>query len=198
MKPIILYTLLLSSVAMHAQNVLHTPPEHSFVFTIKSSFPEGFTFIHHEPDETVPADTLSYGFHLPEVEIKSDTLFLAYVQKTREHNGSISVELVKQTIPINCIEEIKTFNFTFGATDRFEPPLSYLGFWMKDDSCLKTETFALPEDRWEDYKQFKMTRISQDSWHVARFPAMLTPKTMRMLEKDLKTLHNSTNNASGH
>lgn len=47
--------------------------------------------------------------------------------------------------------------------------------------------FHFSEDRWENYKQFKMTRIPQESWHVARFPVILAKKNLRKLKKYLKT-----------
>lgn len=183
MKPIAFYLLLLSGVLLQAQNA-------RFVNNLKVHFSKGTTFVHHEPEETVPADTLSYQFCSPEVQIGKDTLYLSYIEMTKGPGTLVSVEKITQAIPISCIEEINTFNFTFGATDHFEPPLAYLGFWMKEEGCARTKTFGIDPKIWDTghHSQDDFELLHTGSWHVARFPAILTPKTMRKLKKDLKTL----------
>lgn len=89
--------MLLCADLSFAQNSLS---QEYFTSALEKSFPEGARFVHHEPEEEVPKDALSYEFYFSEVAIKNDTLHLSFVQKFKDYSGDVSIELVKQTVPI--------------------------------------------------------------------------------------------------
>lgn len=177
---------------LFAQKKEQTTKE-NFENLLKASFYANITFVHHEYGEKIPQDTLSYTFYSPEVNIKKDTLFLSYMQRLNEYGGIITEKIV-QTIPLDCVEYIGTLQFTFGATDRFEPALSYLGFWMLKKDCSNQSNYDLDNALWES-QQFSDSDFEfqyTDSPFVPKFPVKLTQRKLKKLKQYFKELSNAS------
>jgi len=157
---------------------------------LETNFYSNTIFVHHEFNEEVPADTLSYTFFSPEVRIEKDTLYLSYTQKYRDNATGVTIEKIVQSIPLLCIEETISFNFTFGATDRFEPSLTYLGFAMLKKDCNEESIYEIDFGLWESgrYKDTDFKFKFTDSPYIARFPIKLTKKTLKKVHKYIKLI----------
>jgi hypothetical protein len=157
---------------------------------LQTNFYANTIFVHHEFNEEVPADTLSYTFSSPEVRIETDTLFLSYIQKYHDNDSGVTIKKIVQSIPLSCIEETMSFNFSFGATDRFEPGLTYLGFAMLKKDCNEESIYEIDFGLWESgrYKDTDFIFKFTDSPYIARFPMKLTKKTLKRVDKCLKLI----------
>lgn len=161
---------------------------------ITSGFYGNTMFVHHEFDEKIPRDTLSYTFYFPKISIKKDTIYLSYLERIDEYGGVI-IEKIEQIIPIQCIDEVGMFNFSFGATDRLKPALSYLGFWMLKKDCSKQNTYYLDNALWESqqYTDSDFELHFTDAPFVPKFPVKLSQRKLKKLQKYFKELSNASN-----
>lgn len=177
-----------------AQKQYHTAKE-NFEHLLKKNFYINSTFVHHRFDELIPADTISFTFYAPEVKIEKDTLYLSYTQKYRDNPSGVTIEKIVQSIPFLCIEETISFNFSFGATDRFEPSLTYLGFAMLKKDCNKESIYEIDFGLWESgrYKDTDFKFKFTDSPYIARFPMKLNQKTLKKVQKYTKLIKDEAN-----
>lgn len=177
---------------LFAQKKEQTAQE-DFENLLKASFYGNTTFVHHEYDEIIPQDTLSYTFYAPEVNIKNDTLFLSYMQRLNEYGGII-IEKIELIITLNCVDYLSTLQFTFGATDRFEPALPYLGFWMLKKDCAKQNNYYLDNALWESqqYSDSDFELQFTDAPFVPKFPVKLSQRKLKKLQQYFKKIANAS------
>lgn len=168
----------------------HTPLETGITKTLESQFSENVTFVHRELEEEMASDSLTYKFYNASTTTVGDSLFLCYVQRIKGYDTLVTVEKIEQVIPISCIEEVDIFNFTFGATDTFEPPLSYIGFWMKHENCSKREVYGIDPTIWNagNVTDADYELIETDHPYVARFPVTLSEALLDALRTEIKVL----------
>lgn len=190
------YTLVFCCLPLllFAQNKEPSTQE-NFENLLKASFYANTTFVHHEYGEKSPQDTLSYTFFSPEVRIEKDTLYLSYTQKYRDNPSGVTIEKIVQSIPFLCIEETISFNFSFGATDRFEPSLTYLGFAMLKKDCNEESIYEIDFGLWKSgrYKDTDFKFKFTDSPYIARFPMKLNQKTLKKVQKYTKLIKDEAN-----
>ena len=192
MKEVFFFCFLCFGILSKGQSPYSTS-EDTITALLKITFPEGLNFVLHEYKEASTTGQLSYQFFSPEISILKDTLFVSYIQVIKESDTQVSIERVDQIIPFSDIEEIETFTFTFGATDRFEPTLTYLGFWMKEGRESKVTTFGIPANLWNtgNYRLGDLEVLHTEHMYVARFPFMISEQKLHTLKNYFKTLQSN-------
>jgi hypothetical protein len=148
----------------------------SLATELRKNFPSNIQFEHQ--DNYTEGESLYFRFYYPKIEVSKDIIFLSYIEESKNGREPITFQKIEHTIPIACIEEISSFEFTYGNTDKFDPNINYMVFYVKENcKGSKEAIFKIDSLDWMTKQPFiNMEKIIEHEPMLFKFPTITEVK----------------------